>query len=454
MNAVEKIGEFLKFGSVLGLERMNVLLEKLGNPQDSLKVIHVAGTNGKGSICRYIYEVLQAGGYKTGLYTSPYIEVFNERIEFDHEYISDSDLEIYTDRVIEKAREMVDEGHDSPTEFEITTAIGFLYFAEKKADYVVLEVGLGGTGDSTNVVSKPVASVIASISLDHTDRLGNTIAEIAAEKSGIIKEGCPVITSAADPEALDVITRTAIMKHAPIYYSKDGKFEVLEENLHGCIFMAVPPVNDACTCSGCSGCKTDDSGSAGGVCGAGTAGYVLQIGMLGRHQIENAMAALTTLVVARENGDIDISDDAIIRGFAEAKHIGRFEIMQEKPYVIIDGAHNADGSRALRDAVEKFFPGKKVQMVVGMLADKDVERALTNFRAVAEDFIVTEPDNPRKMSAEKLAGIIRGTGTENVTVASGVKEAVNMAKERFADYDLTLFAGSLYLIGEIRGMLK
>lgn len=454
MNAVEKIGEFLKFGSVLGLERMNVLLEKLGNPQDSLKVIHVAGTNGKGSICRYIYEVLQAGGYKTGLYTSPYIEVFNERIEFDHEYISDSDLEIYTDRVIEKAREMVDEGHDSPTEFEITTAIGFLYFAEKKADYVVLEVGLGGTGDSTNVVSKPVASVIASISLDHTDRLGNTIAEIAAEKSGIIKEGCPVITSAADPEALDVITRTAIMKHAPIYYSKDGKFEVLEENLHGCSFIAVPPVNDACTCSGCSGCKTDDSGSAGGVCGAGTAGYVLQIGMLGRHQIENAMAALTTLVVARENGDIDISDDAIIRGFAEAKHIGRFEIMQEKPYVIIDGAHNADGSRALRDAVEKFFPGKKVQMVVGMLADKDVERALTNFRAVAEDFIVTEPDNPRKMSAEKLAGIIRGTGTENVTVASGVKEAVNMAKERFADYDLTLFAGSLYLIGEIRGMLK
>lgn len=454
MNAVEKIGEFLKFGSVLGLERMNVLLEKLGNPQDSLKVIHVAGTNGKGSICRYIYEVLQAGGYKTGLYTSPYIEVFNERIEFDHEYISDSDLEIYTDRVIEKAREMVDEGHDSPTEFEITTAIGFLYFAEKKADYVVLEVGLGGTGDSTNVVSKPVASVIASISLDHTDRLGNTIAEIAAEKSGIIKEGCPVITSAADPEALDVITRTAIMKHAPIYYSKDGKFEVLEENLHGCSFIAVPPVNDACTCSGCSGCKTDDSGSAGGVCGAGTAGYVLQIGMLGRHQIENAMAALTTLVVARENGDIDISDDAIIRGFAEAKHIGRFEIMQEKPYVIIDGAHNADGSRALRDAVEKFFPGKKVQMVVGMLADKDVERALTNFRAVAEDFIVTEPDNPRKMSAEKLAGIIRSTGTENVTVASGVKEAVNMAKERFADYDLTLFAGSLYLIGEIRGMLK
>ena len=170
MNAIEKISEFLKFGSVLGLERMNVLLDKLGNPQDSLKVIHVAGTNGKGSICRYIYEVLQAGGYRTGLYTSPFIEVFNERIEFDHNYISDKDLEIYTDAVIEKAHEMVAEGQDSPTEFEIITAIAFLYFKEKQADYVVLEVGLGGSGDSTNVVSKPLATVIASISLDQIGR--------------------------------------------------------------------------------------------------------------------------------------------------------------------------------------------------------------------------------------------------------------------------------------------
>ena len=454
MNAIEKISEFLKFGSVLGLERMNVLLDKLGNPQDSLKVIHVAGTNGKGSICRYIYEVLQAGGYRTGLYTSPFIEVFNERIEFDHNYISDKDLEIYTDAVIEKAHEMVAEGQDSPTEFEIITAIAFLYFKEKQADYVVLEVGLGGSGDSTNVVSKPLATVIASISLDHTDRLGNTIAEIAAEKAGIIKEGCPVITSAVNPEALEVITRTAIMKHAPIYFSKDGRFEVLEENLHGCRFMAVPPVNDACTCSGCNGCKTDSSECDGGVCGSGISGYLLRIGMLGRHQIENAMAALTALIVMRDNGDIELSDEAIKSGFAHAKHIGRFEIMQENPYMIIDGAHNPDGSRALRNTVEKFFPGKRVQMVVGMLADKDVNHALENFRAVASDFIVTEPDNPRKMKAADLAEKICSAGNCSCTVASGVREAVDLARERAAGYDLTLFAGSLYLIGEIRGMLK
>lgn len=194
MDAISKIHEFLRFGSVLGLERMNVLLEKLGNPHRDLAVIHVAGTNGKGSICRYVYEVLQAGGYQTGLYTSPYLEVFNERIEFDGSYITDQELELYTAKVLEKAREMVEEGLESPTEFEVVTAIAFLYFREKQADYVVLEVGLGGRGDSTNVVEQPLCSIIASISLDHTDRLGDTIAAIAGEKAGIIKAGCPVIT--------------------------------------------------------------------------------------------------------------------------------------------------------------------------------------------------------------------------------------------------------------------
>ena len=432
-NAIDRIGEFLKFGSVLGLERMNVLLEKLGNPQNELKVIHVAGTNGKGSICRYIYEVLEAGGYKTGLYTSPFIEVFNERIEFDHNYISDNDLETCTDIVIEKAGEMVAEGHDSPTEFEITTAVAFVYFKMKQADYVVLEVGLGGSGDSTNVISKPIATVIASISLDHTDRLGNTIAKIAAEKAGIIKECCPIITSATNPEALEVIREKATEKHAPIYYSKDGKYNVLDESLHGCKFEAVPKISEDC---------------------GDLASYELQIGMLGRHQIENAMAALTTILVARNNGDIEVSDEAIKEGFKNAKHIGRFEIMKENPYVIIDGAHNADGSRALRQAVERFFPNKKIQMVVGMLADKDIDHALDNFMAVADSFIITEPNNQRKMDAEDLAEILRRKGGKVTAVFENVEDAVKEASESFDNFDLTLFAGSLYLIGKIRGMLK
>ena len=204
-SAIEKIEEFQRFGSILGLERMNALLELLGNPQDELKIIHVAGTNGKGSICRYIYSVLQAAGYKTGLFTSPFLEVFNERIELDGKYISDEELAEYTERVLTCVETLTTRGEQSPTEFEVITAIAFLYFKEKGCDYAVMEVGLGGRGDSTNVCKSPLISVIASISYDHTDRLGNTIAEIAAEKAGIIKEGCPVVTSAEAEDALKVI---------------------------------------------------------------------------------------------------------------------------------------------------------------------------------------------------------------------------------------------------------
>ena len=194
MDAVSKIHEFEKFGSILGLERMSSLMHELGDPQDDLRCIHVAGTNGKGSVCKYIYEVLQAQGYRVGLYTSPFLEVFNERIELDHQFISDEDLELYTDRVLEKVKVLTDRGEDSPTEFEVITAVAFLYFKEKDADFVVLEVGLGGIGDSTNIIKDPLVSVITSISFDHTDRLGNTLTEIAGNKAGIIKAGHPVVT--------------------------------------------------------------------------------------------------------------------------------------------------------------------------------------------------------------------------------------------------------------------
>ncbi|PWM65381.1 MAG: bifunctional folylpolyglutamate synthase/dihydrofolate synthase, partial [Eubacteriales Family XIII. Incertae Sedis bacterium] len=200
-NAIEKIGEFHRFGSILGLERMNELMKRLGNPEKELKCIHVAGTNGKGSVCRFIYSALLANGYSVGIYTSPYLTVFNERIELDGEYISDSDLAAYTDEVLEKVSQMTEEGFASPTEFEVITAIAFLYFARKGCDYAVMEVGLGGRGDSTNIIEKPLACVITSISYDHTDRLGNTLAEIAREKAGIIKPGAPVIMNVDTDEA-------------------------------------------------------------------------------------------------------------------------------------------------------------------------------------------------------------------------------------------------------------
>lgn len=424
MNAVSKIHEFLRFGSVLGLDRMNALLEKLGNPQDTIKVIHVAGTNGKGSICRYVYEVLQAGGYKTGLYTSPFLEVFNERIEFNGAYISDEDLEIYTEKVLAKAKEMVAEGLESPTEFEIVTAIAFLYFAEKQADYVVLEVGLGGTGDSTNVVKKPLACIIASISLDHTDRLGNTIEAIAREKAGIIKEGCPVISSTDNETAKAVIKARAEELHADFYDTSKAEQNILKEELDGTTF----------------GVNILDKD------------YEIKIGMLGRHQMQNATAALAALTLLQREGKIQLTDEAMLAGFAKAKQIGRFEIMETEPYVILDGAHNPDGSRVLKQAMEKHFAGKKILMVTGILADKDIDEVFENFTDITKDFVVTEPNNPRKMHAEELAAQISAKGG-NCIIKAEPAEAVNYARSQNGEYDVILFTGSLYLIGEIRGHL-
>ena len=222
---VEKIKEFDKFGSVLGLERMEKLMELLGNPQDGLKYIHVAGTNGKGSVCRYIYNALLSNGYDVGLFTSPFLEVFNERVEINGALISDVDLGICADKVIEKADEMVKSGYASPTEFEIVTAIAFVYFAMKKAEFVILEVGLGGRGDSTNIIKKPEISIITSISYDHMDRLGSTLGLIAGEKAGIIKEGVPVVMNVDEREAQIPIAKAAYEKNAVLYDVK--KYRIL-----------------------------------------------------------------------------------------------------------------------------------------------------------------------------------------------------------------------------------
>ena len=232
--AIEEIQSFQRFGSVLGLERIRKLLDLLGNPQNDLKVIHVAGTNGKGSVCRYLYCCLLEEGYKAGLYISPFIEKFHERIEVGGQYICDEDLTRYTDRVLKQVQKMVDEGEDSPTEFEVITAIALLYFKEQKCDYVVLEVGLGGRGDSTNVCQSPLISVITSISYDHMDRLGNSLAEIAGEKAGIIKPGCPVVTSAEAEEALAVIRQKAQECGSMCFETRHIPYKMIKEGLEGC----------------------------------------------------------------------------------------------------------------------------------------------------------------------------------------------------------------------------
>ncbi len=427
--AIEKIHEFERFGSILGLERMTNLLELLGNPQDELKVIHVAGTNGKGSTCRYMYSILQEAGYKTGLYTSPFLEKFNERIEFNGDMISDEDLSVYTDRVLAEVKNMTDNGLESPTEFEVVTAIAFLYFKEKGCDYVILEVGLGGSGDSTNVCKKPLVTAITSVSFDHMDRLGDTIEEIAREKAGIIKDGCPVITSCKDEAALGVIKAVAAEHGCRYIETKDVEISISKEGLSGYRFDAK--------------LLEKDYGK-------------LEIAMTGRHQIDNAVCALTALKVLEQQDDISISDDDLYAGLKKARQYGRFEVMTDfdvKPVIIIDGAHNIDGAVALRRSMEDLCEGKKVLMVTGMLADKDVNGIIGEFTKITKDFVATEPDNPRKLTAQRLAELYHGVGA-TCHVCPMPEEACAYVDEIKDRYDVVLFAGSLYLIGKIRSILK
>ena len=427
--AIGKIHEFEKFGSILGLERMTELLELLGNPQDELSLIHVAGTNGKGSTCRYIYSVLRECGYKVGLYTSPFLEIFNERIELDGEYISDEDLAEYTDRVLEAVEKMTAAGKQSPTEFEVITAIAFLYFKEKGSDYVVLEVGLGGRGDSTNVCKKPLISVITSISYDHTDRLGDTLAEIASEKAGIIKDGSPVVTSAEAEEALAVIERIAA-EHGSLYFeTRNLPCRITEETFGGCYFDLTVQ---------------------------GVTFENLEISMLGEHQVKNAVAAVAALCILEENGDVSVPDEALRSGLKKARQNGRFELMSEqdeKPMLIIDGAHNPDGALMLKKTMQLFCSGKRILMVTGMLADKDTEHILGEFTDITSEFIATEPKNPRRMSFDELGDRLEKLGG-SVLYRGECAEAFDAAMKKKDEYDVILFAGSLYLIGEIRTLIR
>lgn len=423
--AIEKIHEFERFGSILGLERMTKLLELLGNPHEDLKVIHVAGTNGKGSTCRYMYSILQEAGYKTGLYTSPFLEKFNERIEYNGEMISDEDLALYTEKVLAAAKTMTDSGLQSPTEFEVVTAIAFAYYKDKQCDYVILEVGLGGTGDSTNVCKEPLVTVITSVSMDHMDRLGDTIEKIAAEKAGIIKDGCPVVTSVKNTGALSVIEEKAQTLGCKLIATKNLPVSIVTETLAGSRF---------------------DMPEFEGI----------QISMNGRHQVENASLAVATLNLLRIEGKVKLYDSDIYSGIKKAKQPGRFEIMsdiEETPVIIIDGAHNEDGARALTESMLNLCRGKKTLMVTGMLKDKDVTAIIDNFVKIADDFVITEPDNPRKMEAANLAELFAERGV-NCQEESNPEDACRVALAKKNEYDVIVFAGSLYLIGKIRSILR
>lgn len=423
--ALDYINDKDKYGSRLGLDSIGRLLELLGNPHKGLKYIHVGGTNGKGSTSSYLYHCLKAEGYKVGLYTSPYLERFNERIQINGKDIPDDILARITDMVRQKADVMVSEGLQHPTTFEIVTAIAFLYYKEENVDYIVLEVGLGGRYDSTNIIDKPLASVITTIDYDHIEILGDTLGKIAYQKAGIIKENGIVVSYPQKEEALQVLKDVSKEMNAKFYLTEMKDVKIKEENNKGSVFDL----------------EYDDIVLEN-----------LKISLLGEYQIFNASLAITTLIVLRENKLLAISDESIYKGLLESKWKGRLEVLKTNPTFLIDGAHNVQGISQLIKAID-LFKYNRLILGIGILKDKDYKHMVDALIPKADEIVVTEVDMPRKLSAEDLGNLIREYN-QNVHVEKNINSAVLKAIEIADEGDLIVFAGSLYLIGEVRKIVK
>lgn len=424
--ALEYIHGTYKFGSKLGLENTKYLLNLLGNPHKDLKVIHVAGTNGKGSVSAYIHTVLKEAGYRVGLYISPYLEEFTERMSINGEDISRERLAEVTEIVKGKVEQMVKDGKNHPTEFEVVTSIAFCYYAQENVDFLVLEVGLGGRLDSTNVVTDPLVSVITPIGYDHMEYLGDTLKEIAYEKGGIIKENGFVLAYPQEKEVMEVLESLSEKKNSKLFVMDFDELTIHQSNIEEQIFSA-----------NVLGKPYDD----------------VKIKLAGIHQIYNACTALGVIEVLRKYRDINISDEAVMRGLYNTRWPGRFEVLRKDPLIIIDGAHNLHGADSLRRNMETLLKNYKITFVVGMLLDKDVKAVLEDLIPLANKVIATRPDNPRAMKAVDLAEKLKVFGKETYFYED-IKEAIKMAMEITKQDEAIIFAGSLYMIGEVRKILK
>lgn len=397
-----------------GLERIKKLLSLLGDPQKKLRFVHVAGTNGKGSTCAMIASVLQAAGYKTGLYTSPFIHVFNERMRINGQVIPDDELAEITEKVRAAAETM----ELTPAEFEVVTAIGFEYFARENCDIVVLEVGLGGRFDATNVIEMPECAVICNIGFDHTEILGDTLEKIAMEKAGIIKPGCSVAVY-PDQDASVISTLAAICRErgASLRIAEDDEIELHYDDLKGQEF-----------------CYCDDT--------------PLRISLLSDHQCRNAALALECIEVLRARG-FDISPEAVKTGLAKTRWPGRFELIGKKPFFIADGGHNTQCAESIRVNMEYYFPDEKRVFLLGMLADKDVCGFADIIAPCADAFVCVRPASPRALEPKELAEKLKKY-KKPVFVAESVAEGVRMAKGAAGESGAVCATGSLYLMGDVR----
>jgi len=408
-----------QFGIQLGLNNISLLLDKIKSPQQRLKlIIHVTGTNGKGSTIAFLNSILSEAGFKVGVYTSPHLISFTERIAINHTPI----LEEEVAEGLTYIRENIPEGLNL-TYFEVTTALAFHYFAQKKVDLTLLEVGLGGRLDATNVVNSQI-SVITNIDYDHTDWLGDSLAKIAFEKAGIIKKNSEVITGVASGEALSVIERRALEMKSSLYLvNKDIKYRVEKSNT---------------------------------IWGEDFKYQNLELGLMGKHQTANAALALMAVELLRKKG-VNISEEEIKRGLKKAKWLGRAQVISENPTILLDGAHNPGGAKALRELIEERYFQRPRIMIIGILKDKDVSGIIKELLGKDElvQVILCEPDCERALfTSEIRKEVLKYISEENVQEIKEIKKALNLAKDKATKDHLICVTGSLYTVAEVLNQVR
>lgn len=414
--AIEYIHSLEKFGIKPGMERIRALCSELGNPQDKLKIIHVAGTNGKGSTSTMISNILKKSGYNTGLFISPYVTDFRERIQYNGNMIEKNELAECVERVKE-AIEKLSVQDIQPTEFEAVTAAAFLYYEKKKCDFVVLEVGLGGRLDSTNVINAPYVSVITSVSMDHTAILGDTIEKIASEKSGIIKFGAEtVVYPFQDEKAMEIIRKTCEDKCNSLKIPDINRLEIIAERLEGTL--------------------------------ANYDGIEFNLPLAGKHMVYNACTAIEAIRSLSRFG-INISNDSFAKGIESSIMPGRMELIKKKPAIILDGGHNEGCAEALSAFVKKHLNGKRIVMVSSMMADKDYLAYLAKVAPLAETFIATKANVHRALESAELMKNA-SEFCRNCYDISNPQKAVAAAHNILQPDDALIVCGSFYLAGEIR----
>lgn len=414
--AREYLDQVSKGGSVLGLDNMRELLKRLGNPQDSLKFVHISGTNGKGSVLAYLSTVFKEAGYRTGRYISPTLFSYREKIQVNEKFIGREDLSRLTEKVKAAAEEMQNCAAGDPTIFEIETALAFLYFVEQKCDIVILETGLGGALDATNVITTPVMEVIASISMDHMEFLGDTLGKIAYQKAGIIKPNTSVVSAMQQPEAMEVICN--------VCRERD------------CTFQAVDPEQIKDISYGYEGQSFSYKNWEN-----------IKISLMGSYQIKNAVLALEAINALRKLG-YDLKDRAVYQGMKKAIWKGRFTLISKDPVILMDGAHNPAAAEELVRSLKLYYAGKKFYYIFGMFRDKDYAQVIRLTAPMAEHIITVQtPGNPRALPAAELKEAVAEVNP-SVEAAESLHMAVNQVMERIDSDSVVVIFGSLSFLGE------